>query len=109
LEREVAKLRAIRQVDWTKRGMMRGVYDGRWKFARYFSPGDHHIPADWTTLSSRNDLELYDTAADPNEIRNLASDPDHRQALLAMNAKTNALIAKEIGADLGKYIPGFAR
>lgn len=91
------------------RGQMRGVWDGRYKFARYFSPKEHHRPHDWETLTSRNDIEFYDTAADPEERNNLASDGASRTAVLAMNEKLNALIDREIGVDDGSFLPSFAR
>ncbi len=96
-----------RQVyDLSKRRLHRGVHDGRYKFARYFAPAHHHIPADWETLARMNDLELYDTQADPNELVNLANDPKHRKTVLRLNAMTNALIAREVGVDNGSYYPG---
>lgn len=57
----------------SRRGQMRGVYDGRWKFARYFKPTDHHVPRDWSMLIARNDIELHDTHSDPGETHNLAA------------------------------------
>jgi arylsulfatase len=89
------------------RGVIRGVHDGRYKFARYFKINEHHVPRDWETLVARNDLELYDTSADADEIVNLAVEPDrHRQRILALNAQVNALIDREIGADDGAMYPG---
>jgi arylsulfatase len=89
------------------RGLIRGVHDGRWKFARYFATGEHHMPRDWETLLAHNDLELYDLEADPDEIVNLAHEPDaHRELILELNAKVNALIEREIGADDGACYPG---
>lgn len=83
--------------------LFRGVHDGRYKFARYFRPSQHHTPKDWDTLTKYNELELYDTQADPDEIVNLAHDPEtHKALLLALNAKTNALIASEVGTDDGR-------
>lgn len=43
--------------------------------------------------------ELYDTAADPHEVRNLAADPAHRATLEAMRATLDQWIAKT--GDLG--------
>ncbi|WP_374389872.1 sulfatase-like hydrolase/transferase [Sandaracinobacter sp.] len=92
--------------DLSKRRLHRGVHDGRYKFARYFAPAHHHIPTDWATLSRLNDLELYDTKADPNELVNLANDPKHRDTVLRLNRMTNALIRREVGVDDGSYYPG---
>lgn len=95
--------------DLTKRRLHRGVHDGKWKFARYFAPAQHHTPTDWETLNRLNDLELYDTHADPHELVNLASDPTHRETILRLNAMVNALIAQEVGADDGSEYPGDVR
>lgn len=84
----------------------RGVNDGRYKFARYFKPSEHHTPRDWDTLLGHNQLELYDTQNDPDEMVNLAADSDVHQALiLSLNDKLNALIETEIGVDDGSYYP----
>ena len=84
------------------RALFRGIHDGRYKFARYFAPKDHHLPNDFETLRARNDLELYDTLEDPDEVNNLAADPLSHQALLTrLNARTNALIEREVGRDDG--------
>lgn len=92
--------------DRENRALIRGLFDGRYRFARYFAPADHHRPEDWETLSSRNDLELYDTASDPDEIVNLATAPELRQALLRLNAQLNRAMDAEIGADDGREYDG---
>jgi arylsulfatase len=89
------------------RTQLRGVFDGRYKFARYFNIRQHHTPADWDTLVAHNDLELYDTKSDPDELVNLGAQPAARRDLiLALNAKVNRLIADEVGADDGSVYPG---
>ena len=91
------------------RGLIRGVFDGRYKFGRYFRLTEHHLPRDWETLLAHNDLELYDTHADPDELRNLAFHPEEQRGrILELNAKVNELIATEIGADDGAMYPGGA-
>lgn len=89
------------------RAFHRGTFDGRYKFARYFQPNSHHLPQDWDALVKHNDLELYDTHQDPDELNNLAAQPEQaRELLMAMNDKTNALIRHEIGDDHGDELPG---
>ena len=91
----------------SNRGLHRGVFDGRYKFARFFALGEHHIPGDWQMLRAHNDLALYDTLADPAELDNLALDPEpHKEQLLRLNAMTNALIHGEVGIDDGREFTG---
>jgi hypothetical protein len=90
-----------------KRGAIRSVFDGRYKFTRYFSPKQHNQPDSLDALFGLNDVELFDLAADPLEQNNLALDRNrHRSALEEMNAKLNGLIEKEVGEDIGQMLPG---
>jgi arylsulfatase len=101
-----AKEGALRP-DLGKRGAIRGVYDGRYRFARYFSPKQHNRPASVEALFELNDVELYDVERDPLEKDNLALDAArNREVLDAMNAKLNALIDREVGEDVGQMLPG---
>lgn len=103
---EAAKAGGLRP-DLGKRGAIRGVYDGRYRFARYFSPRQHNRPTSVEALFRLNDVELYDVERDPLEKDNLALDAaKHREVLEAMNAKLNALIDREVGEDVGQMLPG---
>ena len=92
--------------DMTKRGAVRSVFDGRYTFARYHSPKQHNRPATLEDLFKVNDVELFDRQADPDEMRNLAADPGHRDLVAAMNEKLNKLVDTEVGEDRGQWLPG---
>jgi arylsulfatase A-like enzyme len=103
--KEAIKAGAMRP-DLTKRGAIRGVFDGRYQFSRYFSPKQHNRPTTLDALFKLNDVELFDLENDPLERNNLALDQDkHSDLLRTMNAKLNALIAKEVGEDAGQMLP----
>ena len=92
--------------DLRKRGAVRAIFDGRYTFARYFSPREHNRPETLEQIHHFNDIELFDSEADPHEARNLAVGPDaNHDLVLAMNAKLNALIDSEVGEDPGGMIP----
>jgi len=93
--------------DLTKRGAIRGVFDGRYQFTRYFSPRQHNRPESIEALLALNDVELFDLQADPDEVNNLALKPKkHADLIAAMNAKLNRLIDTEVGEDVGQMLPG---
>lgn len=109
VKRAVESTRPPYFVEFERRTFYRGLFDGRYRFARYFSPRDHHAPADWANLSGRNDLELYDTVVDPLEMTNLALEGDaRRELLLSLNNRLNALVEREVGIDDGRHLPGSA-
>lgn len=91
--------------DATKRGNIRSVFDGRYKYNRYFSPIDHNQPTTVDEIFAANDVELFDLQNDPHEINNLAQDNSKQELLLAMNDKLNRLIEDEVGVDDGSHLP----
>ena len=89
-----------------KRGAIRSIYDGRYKLNRYFSPMEHHTPKSIEELFAHNDVELFDTKNDPDEMNNLAlSKKENGELLAAMNDKLNTLIDSEVGDDDGQMLP----
>ncbi|MGV7228930.1 MAG: sulfatase-like hydrolase/transferase [Nitrospirales bacterium] len=92
-----------------KRGAIRSVYDGQYKFTRYFSPQEHHVPKTIEQLFANNDVELFDIKRDPLEMHNLAIDhKKYGDLILTMNNKLNLLIENEVGDDVGQMLPGGA-
>lgn len=96
--------------DMKKRGSVRTVFDGRYKFSRYFAPVDRNKPGDLAELYKANDVELFDLQTDRSETANLAVDQEKNGDLITkMSGKLESLIKAEIGADNGREMPELAK
>jgi len=94
------------QPNFENRCAIRSVFDGRYRFSRYFGQTGFNRPTNWEELVTKNDVELYDLTQDPEEIDNLATDKQaHGDLVMAMNAKLNARIDEEVGEDDGSFLP----
>jgi arylsulfatase A-like enzyme len=92
--------------DMKKRGSLRSTYDGRYKFTRYFAPGERNRPANLVDLYKHNDVELFDLQSDPGEMKNLATDQAANGELISMmSGKLERMIKMEIGVDDGREMP----
>jgi arylsulfatase A-like enzyme len=88
--------------DMRKPGFFNGIHQGRYKFARYFSPLVTERPDTWEALNSkRYELELYDLHNDPDELKNLAwtaaDKAANEQLIMTLNAQVNGVMRTEIG------------
>ena len=93
-----------------KRGFLSFVFDGQYKFARYYAPSNFNTPVTLEQILRDNDVQLFDLKNDPNETRNLALDPQkNKDLILRMNALLNELIAKEVGKNDGSFLPAAVR
>ncbi|MFK0375902.1 sulfatase-like hydrolase/transferase [Pandoraea sp. NPDC090278] len=103
---EIHRRVIARQPDFRHRGMIRSVFDGRYRFSRYFSPKAFNRPTSLEALFANNDVELYDLHTDSTESRNLALDPRSNGALLmAMNTLLNDRLDAEVGEDRADILP----
>ncbi|MFG1396618.1 sulfatase-like hydrolase/transferase [Roseixanthobacter pseudopolyaromaticivorans] len=92
--------------DFHERCAIRSIFDGRYRFSRYFAPLDFNTPTTFEDLMAKNDIEIYDLDADPEEINNLALDAvKNRDLILSLNAKLNQRLAEEVGVDDGSFLP----
>ena len=92
--------------DFRNRTSIRSIFDGRYRFSRYFSPVLFNTPKTMEELLAKNDLEVYDLQADPDEMANLALDPKKNgDLILALNQVMNERIAEEVGVDDGSFLP----
>lgn len=94
-------------IDYNKKGFVRGITTEKYKFARYFSPLNHNKPTTIDELFKNNDVELFDLENDPDEMNNLAADRNkNSELIMELNSQLNAIIADEIGEDSENYVSG---
>ena len=109
MKKEGASVNEIKKAlrpDMDKRGFTRAIIDGRYKYTRYFAPSQHNRPETLEQILAYNDIELFDTVEDPDEMINLATNFEQNEELiLEMNSKLNRLIEEEIGVDDATYLP----
>lgn len=96
--------------DLSKRGFLAMTFDGRYKFGRYYAPNKFNTPRTLEEIFAWNDVELFDLKLDPEEKNNLALDPkQNKELILRMNRLLNELMAREVGANDGKFLPPAVR
>jgi arylsulfatase A-like enzyme len=96
--------------DMSRRGFISFVFDGRYKFARYYAPDNFNTPDTLEALLADNVIEMFDLQADPDELHNLGVDPQaNRDLILQMNALLNRMIAREVGVNDGSFLPATLR
>jgi len=92
--------------NFLNRVAIRSIWDGRYRFSRYFSPVRFNTPGSLEELFEKNDVEVYDRRNDPEEMNNLAADPKRNgDLILALNQESNRRIAEEVGEDNGHFLP----
>jgi arylsulfatase len=95
----------LSQANLDKRGFLSFVFDGRYKFGRYYAPTAINTPRTLEEILKNNDVQLFDLQNDPQEVRNLALEPDqNRETILRMNELLNDLFAKEVGVNDGRFL-----
>ena len=91
-----------------KRGFLSFVFDGRYKFARYYAPTAFNTPQTLEEILKNNDVQLFDLQNDPDEVHNLALAPEkNKELILRMNGLLNDLIAKEVAVNDGRFMAPF--
>ena len=96
----------LSEADYNKRGFLSFVFNGRYKFARYYSPNNVNTPKTLDEILANNDVQLFDLQQDPHEMNNLALHPEqNKQLILEMNALLNDLIEKEVGKNGIGFLP----
>jgi arylsulfatase len=96
--------------DLSKRGFLSFVFDGRYKFARYYAPAAFNAPQTLDQIFKYNDVQLFDLKEDPDELNNLAMDREkNKDTILRMNALLNDLMTKEVGKNDGAVLPAAVR
>jgi arylsulfatase len=91
-----------------KRGFLSFVFDGRYKFTRYYAPTAFNTPQTLEEILKNNDVQLFDLEKDPDEMHNLALAPEkNKELILRMNGLLNDLIAKEVGVNDGRFMVPF--
>jgi arylsulfatase len=101
---------AVTDIKLDKRGFLAFVFDGRYKFARFYAPNDFNTPKTLEQLFKHNDVQVFDLKTDPDEMRNLALDRGKNQdTILRLNGLLNELMAREVGANDGSFLPEAVR
>ena len=100
----------LSQAKLDKRGLLSFVFDGRYKFGRYYSPLAFNTPRSLDEIFKNNDVQLFDLQNDPDEVHNLAVEPEkNRATLLRMNTLLNELVAKEVGVNDGRFLTPYIK
>jgi arylsulfatase len=96
----------LTEIDLNKRGFLSFVFDGRYKFGRYYAPSSFNAPKTLDQVFQYNDVQLFDLKEAPDEMNNLALDREmNGETILRLNALLNDLMAREVGVNDGKFLP----
>jgi arylsulfatase len=100
----------LTEIDLNKRGFLSFVFEGRYKFGRFYAPNAFNAPKTLEQIFKYNDVQLFDLKDDPDEVRNLALDrKKNGKTILRLNALLNDLMAREVGVNDGKFLPAVVR
>jgi arylsulfatase len=96
----------LTDINLSNRGFLSFVFDGRYKFARFYAPNAFNTPKTLEQILKYNDVQLFDLQTDPDERNNLARNTaKNKELILRMNNLLNDLMAKEVGVNNGSFLP----